>query len=61
MSALQILSELFLTAMCVLTIKIHCDILRGMGTGWLYILAPILASFILGTQISRIIHTTKGE
>jgi hypothetical protein len=61
MSAKYILSELFLTAVCVLTIKIHCDILWDMGTGWLYILAPILASFILGTQISRIIHTTKGE
>jgi len=61
MSALQILSELFLTAMCTLAIAIHCDILRGMGTGWLYILAPILSSLILGMQIGRIIHSTKGE
>ena len=61
MSAKYILSELFLTAVCVLAIKIHCDILWEMGTGLLYIFAPIGASFILGMQISRIIHTFKSE
>lgn len=61
MSAKYILSELFLTAVCVLAIKIHCDVLWKEGCGLFYISAPIICSFILGMQVSRILHTFDSE
>ena len=61
MSAKYILSELFLTAVGVLVIKIHCDVLWKMGTPLFYILAPIVGAFIIGMQVSRILHTFNSE
>jgi len=58
MSALQILSEILL-AVVITHLIVLCSQILSFSSGWVWVVTPIIASFILGLQISRIIHTYK--
>jgi|FreactcultureFD7_1027221.scaffolds.fasta_scaffold74791_1 hypothetical protein len=60
MSALQIISEIVL-AVVLSHLIVLCSQILTASSGWVWVIIPIIASFFLGLQVSRIIHTYKGE
>jgi len=58
MSALQILSEILL-AVVLTHLIVLCSQILAFSSGWVWVVIPIIASFILGLQVSHIIHAYK--
>lgn len=58
MKATQVLSHIFLSAICVVVIKTHIEVaLEYIPPLWLIL--PLLCAFMLGVQIMQIFNTDK--
>jgi len=58
MRANQVLSHIFLSAICVVVIKTHIEVaMEEIPLFWLIL--PLLCAFMLGVQLMQIFNTDK--
>jgi len=58
MKSLEVLSHVFLGAVCAITIKTSIEVaMEDIALFWLIL--PLLCAFVLGVQLMQIINTDK--